>query len=168
MRLPVFLTVWTIACWLGCGGPTTNIAFQQSDPAFRPAPGAKPRVYLEGDEAEIPKVPMRSVGLVVLSVPEGSGIAGGLELARQKGQQLGCWILVEHSVFVSLHSAQSRVELAYGATIVLVHATGGGVGHAKEPKTEGQISAELDCVLQTTLPSSGLSADVIGSGRAPR
>ena len=134
---------------LGCA-PSTRTVFHQSDPTFRPAPGPAPRVYSELNAGDVPKVPMRSVGLVEVTVPESSGIARAIELAMQKGRELGCWILIEQSAFTTLDTRASRIELAHGARIVLAHTGGGGADHGAAPASEGKLTAEFHCVLRAT------------------
>ncbi len=80
---------------------------------------------------------MRSVGLIRINLPESSGRKRVLELAVEKGRELGCWVLVEHSAFTSLNA-----ELEDGARIFLAHAG----GHEAAP---GALQAEFDCVLST-------------------
>lgn len=136
----------SVVVLIGCASATRS-AFHQSDPSFRPSRGSAPRVYLERDLDQVPPGALKSVGLVEVTVPESSGIARAIELAAEKGREVGCWILVEHEAFAALQTTrQSRVELSHGAIIMLAHGGGGGGGDA--PSSEGMLTVEFDCVIE--------------------
>lgn len=93
----------TTVAMMGCSG-SIRATFQSTDPTFRPSPGPPPRIYLESNLHEVPETGFRSVGLIEVTVPESSGIQRMLDVAAKKGQELGCWILIEHSAFTSIES----------------------------------------------------------------
>lgn len=135
------LKLLTLTALLGCSGNSVRAVFHPTDPAFRGAPAsAPPKAYLERDIAEVPRTRMRSVGLIKVTVPESSGIERAVELAVEKGRELGCWIIVEHAAFVSL---QSSAALSFGARVYLTHGGGGG-----DSRSSDAVTAEFDCVLQ--------------------
>lgn len=144
MRVPstVSLTrsLLFVACLAGCGA-STRATFHASDPNFRQRPGPAPRAYLEADVDKIPRVPMRSVGIIEVVVPNSSVTARGVQAAIEKGRDLGCWIVVEHSVFVV---ARSRASLDFGARIYLAHGPAPHISGA--PRRSAKI--EFDCVVQ--------------------
>lgn len=146
---------------LGCSASSRS-SFQPTDPTFKPKAGPAPRVYLEANIADVPNVPMRTVGVISVTVPESSGIKSAIDVAVAKGQELGCWILVEHSAFEAL---PSHSQLTGGARIFLAHGGGGGdTGHAQENTSGGSVTAEFDCVLQRGEPT----AKVARRNAAPR
>jgi len=127
---------------MGCSGSVRSV-FHPSDPAFRPTPGPIPRVYLEIDLADVPKMGMRSVGLLEVTVPKSSGIKRAIDVAAEKARDLGCWILIEHSAF---QSVEPRASLDHGAIVALAH---GGVGHiGRGPSPKGSLTAEFDCIVR--------------------
>lgn len=129
----------------GCASGS-RATFRATDPTFRHQPGPAPRAYLEADIDEIPRVPMRSVGIIEV-VARTSAVARAVDAAVEKGQQLGCWILVEHSAF---DNVQSRGALSFGGRIYLTHGPAPHIGGA--PKS--RVTLELDCVVK----GSGLRA----------
>lgn len=147
----VLVRLTIIGALLACSGASVQTAFHPSDPSFRGAPGPAPRAYLENELDGVPKVRMRSVGLIEVTVPASSGIHRAVEAAVVKGRELGCWILVEHSAFATL---QSGASLPFGARIYLAH---GGGGHspsapaAGAQASDGTVTAEFDCVLQAEI-----------------
>lgn len=139
----VALAVLSGAGVMGCSGGVRSV-FHPSDPAFRPTPGPMPRVYLEIDLADVPKVGMRSVGLIEVRVPKSSGIERAIDVAAEKGRELGCWILIEHSTFARV---EPRASLDHGAIVTLAH---GGVGHVgRSPSPRASVTAEFDCIVRT-------------------
>ena len=124
---------------LGCSG--TPATFRPTDPSFRPSPGPLPRVYLEANADEFPREGVRSVGLIQVKAPEGTGMKRLIELAAKKGRELGCWIVVEHSVFERLKTA-----LDHGARALPTHGPVPHIG-AVSP---GTVRAEFDCVVRVT------------------
>jgi len=124
----------------GCGGSTPRAVFHPSDPTFREIPGPPPRAYLDADVDAVPRVKLRSVGIIEVRVSEGRGGKRAAEIAIEKGRQLGCWILVEHSAFPAV---QSRASVAFGAEIYLAH---GGAPHVAAPNPPRTF--EFDCVVR--------------------
>ncbi len=126
---------------VACGGDRARVAFHPTDTSFRAAPGPAPRVYLAADVGEVPPVKLRSVGLIEVAVPVSKGMSRAVELAVERGRQLGCWILVEHSIFATV---QSRAVVGFGGTIYLTH------GGAHFTKTAGPslTRTEFDCVVR--------------------
>lgn len=137
---------------IGCGVSTRSV-FHPTDRSFRPAPGSKPAVYLSIDD--VPKLGMRSVGLIEVTVPESSGIKGAIDVASKKGSELGCWILIEESIFATV---QMRASLDHGVTLQLAHGGGGtdpgGQGHGASGASGGKLTAEFHCVVQATSGSA--------------
>jgi len=60
-------------------------------------------------------------------------------IAVERGQQLGCWAVIEHAAFTGLQS-----QLLDGATIYLAH---GGASHAGHTAPREQI-VKFDCVVR--------------------
>lgn len=139
--LSIVVTLLGGVASLGCSRSTRSV-FRPSDPAFTPRAGAIPTVYLRRNIEDVPKQGMRSVGLIEVTVPTGSGIDGAMEAAAKKGSELGCWILIEHAAFAEM---QSRASLDHGATVILAHGAGPHIGR---PPSPGQ-RMEFDCVVQT-------------------
>lgn len=110
----------------GCAG--MNSSFHQTDPSFQPTPvsagGDSPAVYL--NEKDVPKVAIRSVGIITIVAWPGISTEELRQKAAAKGKELGCWAVVEHSAFVMLHLHTSALDKP-GATVILVH-DGGGHG----------------------------------------
>lgn len=105
-------------------------------------PGPTPRVYVEANLDGVPQSKMRSVGIIEVTVSQTKGLARAIELAAEKGRELGCWVLIEHAIFQKL---QSRASLAFGAGVTLAHGPAPTVGHTRAPST---LTAEFDCVVQ--------------------
>ncbi|MEJ7598378.1 MAG: hypothetical protein WKG01_10745 [Kofleriaceae bacterium] len=127
---------------IACSGGTRSV-FRPSDPAFTPRVGENPVVYLHHNIEDVPKQRMRSVGLIEVTVPNGAGIDRAVDAAAKKGSELGCWILIEHSVFAAL---ESRASLDHGATVILAHGPGLHIG--RQPSPTRERSAQFDCVVQ--------------------
>lgn len=121
---------------VGCSG-SASVVFHSTDPNFHPNAGSPPKLYDRSNVAELRHLSVRSVGRIEVNVPESSGKKRVIELAVEKGRELGCWVLVEHSAFATLKTA-----LQDGARIFLVH----GGGHDASP---GALRAEFDCVVKT-------------------
>lgn len=100
---------------------------------------------MESNVDEVPTSGIRSVGLIEVTVPESSGIQRTLDVAAKKGQELGCWILVEHSAFMNL---ESKASSRFGAVVILAHGghDAGGSSGGNE-SSGGTLTAEFDCVL---------------------
>jgi hypothetical protein len=58
---------------------------------------------------------MRSVGLIRVQARDE---AEAVERAAAKGAELGCWLVIEHGLFVRRRAAMSAL---YGGTIFLAH-----------------------------------------------
>jgi hypothetical protein len=129
----VFVTV------LGCG-QTIRSTFQATDPTFTPSPGPTPRVYVESNRADIPRVKLRSVGVLAITVAKKYGLSRAVELAADKGRELGCWAVIEHSTFETLQSH----ALSFDARVILAHGPPHTPKHAGPPTT---LTVEFDCVL---------------------
>ena len=101
---------------------------------------------MESNLDEVPTSGIRSVGIIEVTVPESSGIQRTLDVAAKKGQELGCWILVEHSAFMNL---ESKASSRFGAVVVLVHGGGHTAGGSPggNASSGGTLTAEFDCVL---------------------
>ena len=66
------------------------------------------------------------------------------EVASAKGDEIGCWILVEHSAFARI---QARASLDHGAYVLLAHGTGSM--HAPIVRPGGRPrTLQFDCVLK--------------------
>jgi hypothetical protein len=148
--------VISLASLASCGSSARPV-FHASDPSFRPAPGARPPVYLPLDLADVPRVQMRSVGIIEVTVPARGGLEAAAELAAAKGRELGCWIVVEHGAFARL---QARASLAFGARVLLAHGGGSHLPHAAPPARQ---TAQFDCVLQAAHRALAAAGHGIGS-----
>ncbi len=98
--------------------------FRPSDPTFVPAAGDTPRAYTNSNIAELPSVSVRSVGIIEVVVRTESEQRAAA-IAVDKGQQLGCWAVIEHAAFMRLQS-----RLVDGATIYLAHGAPPPTGNA--------------------------------------
>lgn len=63
-----------------------------------------------------------------------------VEAATAKGRELGCWALIEQTVFVQLQQASWN---AFGARAILVHGPGPHVTHVTPPSS----ITEFHCVV---------------------
>jgi len=132
---------------LGCG-PYVESAFRPSDRTFTPRRGRTPPVYLYYS-SEVPTVRMRSVGIVAVSVPARSGLDGVIHAAAAKGRDVGCWALVEESLFAQLASRALTSQV--GALPILVH--GGGFNGPRRvsippPRDRSVVAAEFECAFR--------------------
>lgn len=145
MRNVVFLSTIVVVAstaTTGCsaGGRAT---FRSSDPTFRPTRGPAPRVYLENDINDVDHGEMRSVGLIEVSFLHSTGVERAINAAIDKGRELGCWILIEHSAF---EKRQSRAALDHGAHVILAH----GPGHDVPTRSPARSrTMTFDCVIVT-------------------
>jgi hypothetical protein len=133
----------TAISFASCGNSASSV-FHPSDPSFRPSPGPKPPVYLLRNLAEVPRVQMRSVGLIEVTVAERRGNTAAAEVAAEQGRELGCWIVVEHGAFTSL---QTRASRDHDARVLLVHS---GASHISHASPRARHTVQFDCVLQVT------------------
>lgn len=134
------------AAIVGCSGGI-RVVFHPTDRTFIGRPGPRPRVYLPMNLDELPKTGMRSVGLIEVTVPESSGIERAIDAATEKGRELGCWILIEHSAFATV---QTRASLDHGAVIILAHGPGPHVGPSASPPV-GKRTAQFHCVVEAAV-----------------
>ena len=138
----VAASLLAIGCSVG-----THSAFHQTQPRFSPRPGRAPRVYLH--LAEVPDLPLRSVGVIWVSVPAGHGIKGVAEAAAARGRTVGCWALVERSIFSRLRSRQAggqeirRMAILVQEIRPLVHRK----VIVPPPADRSVITAEFECVI---------------------
>ncbi len=97
---------------------------------------------------------MRSVGIVMVSVPARNGLEGVIHAAAAKGREIGCWALVEESLFAQLASRAAAGNEA-GAAPVLVHQrrwVGQRVG-IPPPRDRSVVAAEFECVFRHDGPT---------------
>ena len=130
------------ASLIGCAGGA-RASFHPRDPTFHPGPGPAPRVYLHGDVAGVPKVGLRSVGIIEVTVLESKDIQRAINAAVDKGRELGCWILIEHSAFAE---TQSNAMNDRNTRFLLAHGPGLSV-HTRSPSRSRTVS--FDCVIAT-------------------
>ncbi len=145
MRNAVFLSTIVVVAstaTIGCSA-AARATFRSSDSTFRPARGPAPRVYLENDINEVVNVQMRSVGLIEVRVLQNTGVERAINAAIDKGQELGCWILIEHSAFVK---RQPGAALDHGARVTFAHGPGPDVT-TRSPARSRTMS--FDCVVVT-------------------
>lgn len=130
---------------MGCSS-SLRVSFHPSDSTFTPTPGPLPRIYMESNLHEVPTSGIRSVGIIEVTVPASSGTQRTFDVAAKKGQELGCWILVEHSAFMNL---ASKASSRFGAVVVLVHGDGHAAGGSTggNASSGGTLTAEFDCVV---------------------
>ena len=123
-----FLPLLLLTGLFGCTG--MNSSFHQTDPSFQPTPvsagGDSPAVYL--NEKEVPRVAIRSVGIITVVAWPGISNEELRQKAAAKGKELGCWAVVEHSAFLMLRLDTSAWMGESEATVILVHEGGGGGG----------------------------------------
>jgi hypothetical protein len=117
-----------------------RVAFHPSDPAFTPAPGPSPAAYTSENIDQVPNVPMRSVGIIEVSV-RSDQLERAIELAVAKGRELGCWAVIEHDAFAR---RASQVWLDSDVAIIRVHGMPPHADH-KGPRTR---ILNFDCVVQ--------------------
>jgi hypothetical protein len=125
---------------VGCS-EGVRITFHPTDTSFSPRPRAsQPKVYLDRDQ--VPRVALRSVGII-----EVSGRDAAAKAAR-KGQALGCWALVEHSVLDSIERRPQAKVPSSGLSETNALVAHGGV----HPVTSVRPSVvrQFDCVMAET------------------
>lgn len=137
----------------GCK-PHVESAFRPTDLTFTPRRGHTPRVYLYS--AEVPTVRMRTVGIVAVSVPARHGVEGVIHAAATKGREIGCWALVEESLFAQLASRAAAGDQT-GAAPILVHNTTllrrRRRTNAPIPPDRSVVAAEFECVFRHDGPT---------------
>ena len=126
---------------LGCAAPV-RARFEATDPTFRAMAGPRPRVYVDSNLDGMSATGLRSVGLITVRVPRSSGIQRVLELAADKGQELGCWIVVEHDAF-------SRLPRATLGDRVEIHLAHGPGPHVKSSIDVRVLEGRFDCVVRS-------------------
>ena len=138
---------------LGCAELSTS--FHQTDHAFRPTParGGSPAVYM--DPRDVPRVHMRSVGVITILAPAGVGSRALVRAAAAKGEELGCWAVVEHSVYLLVQGRDSSWDGEPMVMLLPVHGGGGGGGSAGgSQQSYGSVPERLpaetlfDCVIK--------------------
>lgn len=104
---------------------------------------------------------MCSAGVITVSWRSRAPIEQATQAAAQKGSQLGCWILIEHS---DIPSPTGRKQLDDGATLVLAHGTAGAIhdtSHHAKLRT-----ALFDCMIRDCEPQQPLVEGGPRSGQA--
>ncbi len=142
--IPCRFVVFGVAVVVAACSSGIRSSFLATDPSFTPSPGATPMVYL--DPSEVPRIPLRSVGIIEVTVPGSSGVSGAVEAAAAKGREIGCAMLVEHSVFDEVVS-RARGG-GHGATFVFAHGGGPEPAHHESSSDDGTLTAEFDCVVR--------------------
>lgn len=135
----------------GCG-PGVHSAFRPTDRTFTPRRGQTPRVYLYS--AEVPTVRMRTVGVVAVSVPARKGVEGVIDAAASKGREVGCWALVEESLFARLASRAAMSDPR--AAVVLVHQSSWFMSQKvfiPPPRDRSVVAAHFECVFRHDGPT---------------
>lgn len=139
----------------GCSG--VQISFRRTDPSFVASPlegAVTPRVYFFAED--VPKVPLRSVGIVEVSVPGGhrDEMKAFTDGAVAKGKELGCWALVRHTVYERIQKqARAWSERHYGVRLVHGSGSSGGgggssYGHAEPHGELPRRTESFDCVVR--------------------
>lgn len=154
----IVVTVFGAVACVGCSA-TTRSVFHPSDPAFTPRAGQMPAVYLQRNIETVPMQRMRSVGLIQVTVAHGKGIDRAVDAAAKKGSELGCWIVIEHSAFVSL---ESRASLDHGAAITLAHGPAPHISRLPTPE-RGRIM-QFDCIVKANSVSADAAVRTSNAG----
>lgn len=123
---------------VACSQPQRSV-FRPSDPTFAPAAGNRPRAYTSDNIAELGGASVRSVGIIEVRVRGAEPEERAAAIAVEKGQQLGCWAVIEHAAFTRLQS-----RFVNGVTIHLAH---GGAAHAGHTGPRQRI-VKFDCVVR--------------------
>lgn len=118
-----------------------GVVFHATDVTFSPSPGAAPRVFAQANIAEVPNETMHSVGLIEVTFTR-RHVHRAYERAREKGRELGCWIVIEHTAFEELGARASRID---GVAIILVH---GGPPHTPNVRVRDGDVMQFDCVVR--------------------
>ena len=150
-RLIVSGSVAACLLVIGCS-VGTHSEFRQTQARFSPRPGRSPRVYLY--LAEVPDLPLRSVGVIWVSVPARHGIKGVAEAAADRGRRVGCWALVERSIFSRLRSRQAGARGIRGMAILVqeIRPQSRSKVILPPPTDRSVITAEFECVIPDRSP----------------
>lgn len=118
----------------GCAN-AGSVTFHPTTASFEPSPRASvPPVYRRGDV--LPKVRFHSVGII--EVRAGDVVAR----AATKGQELGCWAVIEHALFEQTRGIPSASDrLTRFEHTLFAH---GGLAHG--PTAPPPLSTRFDCV----------------------
>jgi hypothetical protein len=144
----------SVVALIGCAGTSHSVVFQSTDQTFVAQAGQTPAVYVEADDVKGPKSTLRSVGLIKVTARESSGLEHVIELAAEKGRELGCWMVIEHKAFESM---QAQVELEGGGSIILAHGAAPHAGPAPRPNNRTTV---FDCIVRGTPPPNAHSVAV--------
>jgi hypothetical protein len=130
----------------GCSA-SVRVAFHPTDISFTPTPrDSEPNVYLARNE--VPQVTLRSVGIIEITAP----LSEASKAAAAKGKELGCWALIEHSVFDRMQSGsqmprETRSSRPAEANVLVAH---GGIDHVRGDPTrraKHSLVTQFDCVM---------------------
>lgn len=125
-----------------CGGGITT-SFRAIDPTFEARRSTQtPRVYLY--RADVPEVPLRSVGLIVVSARASDGIDATIRAAAAKGQELGCWAVVDHDVFATMGSGSGALRRG---PYHVAHGGHSGGEELQPVPVSRPTTTEFDCVV---------------------
>jgi hypothetical protein len=97
---------------------------------------------------------MRTVGIVAVSVPARRGVEGVIHVAANKGREIGCWALVEESLYARLASRATMSDP--GAAATLVHRSSWSLGQRVSippPRDRSVVVAEFECVFRHDGPT---------------
>lgn len=131
--------------FMGCAH-SGHIAFQSTDSSFRPRPrSSAPDVYRRRDS--VPQVALRSVGIIEVSGSEASARAAA------KGQELGCWALIEHSIFDGNEQPVPTEPRSSAGSPENSRLFGHGTMHAVS-SVKTPLALQFDCVLLATQTSA--------------
>jgi hypothetical protein len=144
---------WVFAAVVaGCASQPAR--FDLKDPKYTPSPGDAPRVFLRSTSEALPDVPMRSVGII--TVPTTSD-ARAMQMAADRGRELGCWIVVEHQRFSRRQADAGEVDDAR----VLLACSGPHVRVLGGPSVR-----EFDCVVRGADVPIALTGSVPAQSRS--
>jgi hypothetical protein len=148
MMMRLLLVLGLFACSV-----KPRVVFHPTDRMFSPTPGPTPPAYTRSNIATLPSEPMHSVGTIEVTVTRGN-MDRAVELATEKGRELGCWIVVEHEAFAKLGTRASTDEVP----IILVH---GGPPHTPSVRPPDD-AIQFDCVVRGAASrSAGMQLRII-------
>jgi len=133
----------------GCSA-SVRVAFRTTDASFRPSPRAsEPKVYLQRDE--VPQVALRSVGIIEVTAAASESAEVTIK-ASAKGKELGCWALVDHSLFDEMQrGSQTRggtQSSGFSGTNALLAHGGMDHGRVQVSKPANPLVTLFDCVMK--------------------